>query len=257
VLVQAPVQFLHRHAGTAFGAKARVQCLPHLREYQFHGSIAAMVKFSALVSLVLVLVSVASCGGSEDDGDKASSCGSFTACGGSIDGTWQIDGTCMAGDLAAALKSGMNLPSACSDLITSVTQVTTGSVTFASGTETNNVTTTVTERINYTSACVSAMTKQNVVLDASACSQLQSSVSSSTSGASATCALVGNSCGCSVTLTSADTSTSTYTVSGNTLVPGDGTDPVSYCVSGSTLKITQASSDLPGMTLFVTLHNAS
>jgi len=227
----------------------------HLLESQCRGFMTTMshIQLWGSLALMLGLSSVLGCG-NKDSTTTGSSCGSFSACGGSLDGTWQFDSACISGDIVAATAAQAGLPSACNGFLKSVQTTTTGTVTFASGTQTNNVTTTVLEGFVYTPACLSAEAGGTVAVTASVCTQLQTSITARLSGSTATCSFVSGNCNCSVTYVSTDTSTNTYTISGNTLVPSGSSDPLDYCVSGTTLRGSETSSSMSGITTYYTMH---
>lgn len=262
--------------------------LGYLRGGRYCGLIASMRKFELQGLLVSILGLVTGCGGNEvttnyvgtggsssssggsgTSGGKGNgsggggaagttitdSCGTFSACGGTIDGTWQLDNTCVSGDLTAAVTASLNLPSACNGLITSVTQNVSGTVTFANGTSSNDVTVTVTETATYTSACLSAQSGQPTTLDATLCTSLETSLKNAITGQSSTCTFSGGTCNCSITVVNTDTSSSSYTISGHTIVPSDGSEPMDYCVTGTTMKTSFMSSG--GVIIYYSFHKIS
>jgi hypothetical protein len=143
------------------------------------------------------------CGGAAGGGGGnttgAGTCNAAAACGGTLDGSWQVDGVCIEGDLSSALVASQNLPAACSNIVQSVTPTMTGTVTFADGMETDNFTQTISATVLYTEACMSAdarlcschkrcrLHQRGVVLGE------QYSIFST-----ATCSLAGSNCACSM-----------------------------------------------------------
>ena len=51
-----------------------------------------------------------------------------------------------------------------------------------------------------------------------------------------------------------DTTPQAYTVSGNTIVYANGSDPMGYCVSGTTLTVQGAVAGLPNVTFISTAY---
>jgi hypothetical protein len=168
-----------------------------------------------------------------------------------LDGTWQADAVCVEGDLVATMAPA-DLPSACSGLFQSATPTITGTVTFANGMETDNVTETINASVVYTSACVSALAGATVTMTATMCSALGQQLMSQSTFSSASCSFVGGNCPCSVSsLQQLPTTPQAYTVSGNTITYPSGSTPMDYCVSGTTLTAREVDS---GLTFVTTLH---
>ena len=202
-----------------------------------------------------VLFMVASGCGGNSSSTSGGACNAAVTCGGILDGTWQLDTTCVEGNLAAAMESSAGLPSACSNVFQSATPSITGTVTFANGSETDNMTETLDATILYTSACVGAVAGTTVTLNASVCSLLGPELVSQGDFSSATCTFASGGCSCSVASTSqADTTPQAYTISGHTIVYADGSDPMDYCVSGTTLTTSGSVTGLPGVTFVSTAH---
>ncbi len=181
-------------------------------------------------------------------------CNTPAACGGVVDGTWQIDSTCVDGNLLAAVSAQAGLPAACNGVYQSVSLTTSGTVTFAGGTQTDNVTTTSNASTVFTSACYSAISGTPTTLTAASCTTLQSQMADPTTGSTATCTFSGGNCNCTSIQTSTSTAQKAYTSSGTSLVFSNGDDPVDYCVSGTTMTVSQASTSLGGTTIVYTLH---
>ena len=174
--------------------------------------------FAAVLSLV------GACGG----GDGVS-CGTFAACGGDLVGTWTLEATCGADDLAP--------PEICptATVTSNVTQ--SGTVSFgADNVYTENITSSGSGTVTFPASCLSEF-------QITSCDQL----SSAEDGVTCT----GNpssSCACNVTIDETSNNTGTYTTSGNTVTTttGDGTTVIEYCVDGSTMKARQQ-----GDTIFI------
>lgn len=199
--------------------------------------------------------------GGSGTGDSGGVCKAVAACGGAIDGTWEVTSTCVHGDLTAvmlaSMASGGNAPpAACNSLFQNFTIEMSGTVTAANGTETDNLTMTMKGKAHYTPACVSALSGTAIsALSASMCSAAESNLKSNTTFNSATCSLNAGNCDCDLTAVTKETDTSQYTTSGNQLIDPTGkNDPFDYCVSGTTLTLSQDSTDLPGTLLVTTFH---
>jgi hypothetical protein len=192
-------------------------------------------------------------GGSSSGG----TCGGAVACGGALDGTWQIDSMCVQGDWVATMGAQLGLPAACSGALRSVSiDHVSGTISYSAGTETANITMTVTVDFMYTQVCVAALSGTTGTLDASMCASFQQALLSGGQFSQATCSYSNAGCRCVETGDQTTTNTTPYTVSGNNIVYSDGTEPMGYCVSGSTLTERQTSTDSPGVTMVATFHRA-
>ena len=173
-------------------------------------------------------------------------------CGGTLDGTWQIDGTCIEGNVASLMAAQQNLPSACGGLFKTAMASLEGTVTFANGMETDNLTLNIDATVVYTPTCVSAINGTTIVLTAAICTTFQSALVSNQTFSSATCSFTGGNCACSVSSQSqSPTTPEAYTISGNQVVYSNGNSPMDYCVTGTTLSVRQVEGSV---TLFNTAH---
>ena len=210
---------------------------------------------SRCVTIVVLGALMWGCGGSSST-SGAGACTEATPCGGALDGTtWQLDSVCTIGGVAAALNQAeFPWTAACSGAVTSASLSATGTVSFANGTQTNNVTTITQGTMVLTPACAGAMGGVTITtLDASTCTLIGQEISS-TAGDTGTCTLAGSNCSCSVTITGTDTTSTSYTISGTSVTYANGDNPTDYCVSGSSLSASQALAELPGVTLVSKLH---
>jgi len=188
-------------------------------------------------------------GGSNDNGGATGSagsagsgsdtCASFTPCGGTPIGTWNIRDFCTANSII------MN-PTDCAGAVFQVTSSSaTGSITLNSDlTAATNVMVTVGESASLPASCFTQ----------DQCTQFQTGVAQSDGVTGATCSYSASTgCFCSLTITSQQASSGTYTTSGTnvTLSTADA-DPETdaYCVSGNTLTI--QNTDINGTVTTVT-----
>jgi hypothetical protein len=210
--------------------------------------------------LVLLLAGSAlfqlGCGsGSGGGGASVATCsGTFNACGGDLTGKWAIDGVCVEGDIKTLISQEVEgMPTECNDLIKGVSIDMSGTVEFANGTQTSDVTTAMEMKFKYTSACASALSGMPITMDANLCSVLAESANKqdeeeTDKKTSATCSFSGGTCNCTMSSSGRDQSSTTYAVSGNTFSTGDG-DIEEYCVSGKNLTVRDKSSaDVAGQT---------
>jgi len=201
----------------------------------------------------LCVLATAGCGGHTGADGSGAQCEGPAPCGGNLEGTWQVDSLCVEGDLAAALNALPGTPSACNTMVQSASEAFHGTVTYANGTETIDVTADVVMEVLYTPACYSATA--GVPLSAGACSYQQQQLVAQ-SGYTAACQLEVGGCRCSASKQSQSTQVSSYTVSGSRITYTDGDDPMDYCVSGTTLTERQTAPDLGGLVAVLSLHRA-
>jgi hypothetical protein len=218
------------------------------------------------VQLVMVAAVAWGCGSSNDGttrsgvnggtgGTGAVACSATSPCGGAVDGTWQLVHLCTQGDLVAALNSQMGMPAGCSDAVKSATLGGSGTVMFADGTQTDNITQNIQGTMVFTPACVAAIAGITLTLSTSVCNMVAQELLSDSRFTSANCTFGGGNCDCSMTMAVVDTQSMSYVISGNTVTyPNGEADPVDYCVSGTTLFGSQALTDLQGVTLVMTLN---
>ena len=205
--------------------------------------------------LALIVFAASSCGNSGDN-NKGATCTMPAACGGTLDGTWQLDSLCIQGDLVAGENGNSGLPAACNTLYQSASYVASGTVTYANGTQTSNVTKTTSTEALYRQACVTAIFGVSATLDASMCTSLQQSNIDSGRYTSVSCAYSSEGCRCELTSQSTDTSALSYTISGNRIVFTNGDPPLDYCVSGATMTFSVAYITPQGtITSVSTLHH--
>ena len=202
---------------------------------------------------ILSLLMVA-CGGNSSS-PTGGTCTGTATCGGTLDGTWRFDTTCVAGNLPAALASAGNYPPACSGLFQTAIPSVSGTVNFANGTETDTMTITMDVTLLYTSACMSAAAGSTVTANASICALLGPSLIGQGGFTSATCSFASGGCACSGTIDSpADTTPQAITVSGHTITYANGSDPMDYCVAGTELTTSGGAAGLPNVTFVTTAH---
>lgn len=206
-------------------------------------------------SLVVIGVAAWGCDSSNSTTGGAATCGSTAPCGGSVDGTWKLDNVCTEGDLTGALESSLALPTDCSGAVRSATIVSAiGTIAFANGMQTDDITTTLQGTAVVSSACVAAELGSTITLNDSVCALVQARMAGTTGISNPTCSFGSGNCNCSMTYTSSNTTPKTYTVSGTSITYTNGDAPTDYCVSGTTLTARQLQVDLGNIYLDSTLH---
>jgi hypothetical protein len=186
------------------------------------------------------------CSGSTSSGGGGPNCSSFTACGGSVVGTWSFSKACL---------NGITNPLAqyCPSSTFSLSDTISGSFTFQAN---NMYSTTMTsdmvaEDLGVPTSCLNGQT----------CAQLQTNIQMALTSGTASCASSATGCSCLVTNSTSTTSENgTYATSGDTitLTPANGTpgSPTQYCVQGNTLLVQTGSANpdagTPGIVLAAT-----
>jgi hypothetical protein len=193
------------------------------------------MKYQTLLMMIAGTVVVQlGCGGG--DGGTIATCGTFSPCGGDITGTWTIDGLCIEGDVASLMGQSSDMPAECKDAIKSLTMKASGTLTYANGVETSNVTMNMAGHYVYSAACISAMAGGTTVPVTQAVCDAASS-STGADGPQIACKLAGGGCDCTMSMTDTTNETADYTVSGSTLSYTDGSDGAEFCVSGKALTV--------------------
>jgi hypothetical protein len=170
-----------------------------------------------------------------------------------VDGSWIIDSTCTEGDLRGFASATADLSAGCDNAYQSSTLTSTGTLAFANGTETVDVTMTIDSTVVYTPVCIGAGTA--VTVDADTCTTLEGVISGSAVNTTASCQLTGGNCNCQVTKTMpASAKTLTYSTAGGAITYSNGDPQMDYCISGTSMTTTQLSPDLNGITVVYTLH---
>ena len=188
------------------------------------------------------------CGSSSDSGGG---CGTESACGGDVVGTWQVSSSCLAVD-ASSMMGSMGCPGATTSA--SGTKIT-GTITYsADKTFTSNLTTSGSLVITLPASC---LTQQGVTVT---CAQLQQALNGTMNAtfSSATCTESGGGCACSVALNAVTSNeTGTYSTSGGVLTQTDTSgipDDSNYCVQGGQLSLAAGasamSSGVTGLVVF-------
>jgi len=198
----------------------------------------------SLVMLALV-VSVGSpgCGG----GSGNATCESFSACGGSVVGTWNLVKVCMSTADAGVMQADAST-SSCSMATSTSTMSYSGTLTFgADGTFATDMRMTGSAEFTYSAGCLTGSVS---------CAQL-SSYTNADAGISVSCSTgSGGSCTCNEIFSGATASGNpgTYTTSGNTIniTSSTGNDVSEYCVRGNTLMLHTLSSTGESATLIAT-----
>jgi len=203
-----------------------------------------MKRTTLLAMMVAVGIPLSGCGGG---GGGVPTCSAFTACGGELDGQWAIDGVCTEGDLSEAMLSSSDLPAECKNALQSVSVQMSGTLTYASGTETSDIKMTMKAKYTFTAACISAMAGMTVPMSQEACSAAGSVGSGDPEAPVVSCSLAGNACSCTMTMDMQGADMDTYTVSGSTIIYSGG-DTAQFCVSGNNLTMRHISDgEVPAM----------
>jgi hypothetical protein len=201
------------------------------------------------VLFVVLLAAGCSSKGGEEDG----ACLSFKVCGGTPDGSWQLDSVCIDAEVSGAF--GAQWPqTSCRDAIKSNNISMTGTLTFASGSATWNVTTSENWRGIYSIPCMSDIQGASVTqADRTQCLIQQGWLESPGLFSSVTCTILDENCDCSMSYSGTNTSTAPYTIQEATIVFSDGTPPADFCAKNDSLVLRQAD-PLSGLPLIIVAH---
>lgn len=204
--------------------------------------------------LMAALATISGCDGDESNGTAASSCGTFSACGGELDGTWQIDDACVGGALLGSLNSELaSLPAACHTIFKAAELEVSGTIRYEAGIETTNTTLLGIYSAVYSKECLSAVAGDTITATQDVCAAAETSVEG-TEGMAATCTVANGGCSCSIQQQlSAGTQTASYTVEGNALVYSSSGESNAFCVKADSMQMRQSLAAL-GITIDVDLH---
>lgn len=187
--------------------------------------------------LVLLGLVLGSFGCGDDDGGggpgngaiQLGNCPAFSACGGELDGAWTLDGLCIDDDMPFDTTEcpGLTVVNTGGDV--------SGTLTFADGTLTSSVTSSITATLGIPSSCTMGLS----------CAMIQGALAMSEGLDTATCSSsAGGGCTCTVGVLNSAMSSTTYTVDGDVVTTGDG-DRFEYCVSGGTLRYSELDQETP------------
>lgn len=185
--------------------------------------------------LAVALLGGQGCKGESEDGGGAS----FSACGGDVSGTWQLQSADFNESLFDA--SSDELPEACGGMPDSVTGTGQNArMTFQDGVATSEGSVSMSIDFRYTPECVEAVT-DGALEEATAdfCEQVGASIDESIKeddpNSSGSCRLESGGCACTISMTQDISSVDSYSQAGNTLIIDDV--EVKYCVSGNDLTL--------------------
>jgi hypothetical protein len=163
----------------------------------------------------------------------AGHCPGFQQCGGNIEGSWAISGSCVEGALTEAANINPKLPLACQGMYQAVAGTMSGTVTFNAGAAAIDTKMTITCQISADAAC--AATQGIASIDASNCVALGPALVFNQFHQSVTCTFADNRCKCWATDVFVTQESRTYTVAGASISYTGSDYPLDFCVDGTTL----------------------
>lgn len=168
-------------------------------------------------------------------------CGLANACGGDVEGTWNITSVCVENAAALAGMAVADRPE-CASLFKDTQVHADGTMAFASGTATTAYTLTVDLHAAFTRECLGALgsVSASAIDLQGSCERLDMEFSINSSFTGASCAIAGETCDCMISRRQTQSVTGTYTTEGSALIDDEGTRG-DYCVDGSMLSIVVAS----------------
>lgn len=192
-------------------------------------------RVAGLVGMVTLAAGAGvSCRGSSEGGD-----GGFSACGGDVTGTWQVQSVDFRDDLFDGIDDG--LPDACSGGFRGATATgNDASMTFEAGVATAEGSLVVSVEFRYGSRCIEALsegalTQATTELCEGMGAALDESAKEDDPSNSGSCRLVSGGCDCTMKMTEDISSVDSYSQEGSTLIIEES--EVDYCVSGNELTL--------------------
>jgi len=152
-------------------------------------------------------------------------------CGGDVEATWAIDGSCIDGNLVAALNLNPVLPPDCQGMYKSFTGAMSGTVSFAAGSASVDTKLTIGYEVIIDGACAAAY--KLAPLDAVNCSDLGPSmvpVIVADQPHTTACALEGSNCHCSSIDEVATKEDRAYAITGSSIKYTGSNFPLDFCV---------------------------
>lgn len=169
-------------------------------------------------------------------------CDEFTPCGGDPEGTWRATETCMEVTFTM-------LDPECHDMIRDFEVQMVGTTTFANGNVTSDMAMHSQMTLVLNDACAQALLGSPLITAELACPYLEEDASGDPA-TTTSCDFDGTDCVCVQTqMPAAEPTTSTYTISGNQLIDGDG-QVTAFCTEGDSLLL--ETSSVPDDTSIVT-----
>lgn len=172
------------------------------------------------------------CGG--DSGGEAL-CAPFSACGGDLEGAWQLTSFCAdSSQMVDEANAEIDLPKECGDVVRSMSLSLTGTLTYSGGVEASDMTLTVGAGYLYTERCLTALAGTPTTVSPAYCAQLADAMADGAPEGEVSCEASAEGCACSLQQADTFTEVDTFTVSGSTLTYADGSS-MDYCVQGDEL----------------------
>jgi hypothetical protein len=183
-----------------------------------------------LMVALLAAAALGGCGGSsDDDDDGGSSCGTFTACGGDVVGTWTLTNFCTVPDVT-------DLPAECQNNISVSSSSGSGTYEFTETDYSSSLMLQFTMRWVFDNACVSALADQSVTMTEASCASLEQEYRDRMTAQQVSCSFAGGACLCDFLVSNAFNDAGPYTLQGTDIDDGSAV-PAHYCVDGDTLKL--------------------
>lgn len=195
-----------------------------------------MLRQSLSGTLLLLVLGLLGC----SDDEREAQCTALESCGGDVEGTWKIGGSCIEGNLKAAATLNPDLPVACQGMYRSVSATMTGTVSFAAGKAVIDTVLEISADIAADAQCTSALGLTSL----QQCENLGTALNTAMLHDRADCFLDGNDCNCQATTLIATQEDRDYSVAGSKINYSGGQEYLDYCVRGDALRARQFRSDL-------------
>lgn len=196
----------------------------------------AMIRQSFHCWLLLLCLVALGC----SDDEREAQCTAFRSCGGDVDGTWKVGGSCIEGNLKAAATLNPDLPVACQGMYRSVSAAMTGTVSFDAGRAAIDTVLEITADIGADAECASALGLASL----QECENLGSALNTAMLHDRADCYLEDTRCNCQATTVITTKEDRDYSIAGSKINYSGGQEYLDYCVSGDGLQARQFRSDL-------------
>jgi hypothetical protein len=183
--------------------------------------------------------------GDDDGSGGASSCAAFQACGGEVEGNWNVEDVCFD-DIQSLLASSLD-ESACDGLFRGAAANATGTSSFANGTGSIDLMLSIDVEARWTEACVSALNNGAEVDITQACPMIEANYLNQGQFEGAACMLEGQVCSCMLTSPPMPVhDAGGYRIEGNALIDDSDGSSTPYCVQGDTLTLDLSTDELGG-----------
>lgn len=182
--------------------------------------------------------------GGSGGGDGIVMCQALSPCGGDLAGTWRVQDICIEDALSLA---GMATDEPeCRDLFRRVDTGGRGTMTFQAGTVTSSAVLTIEMNAVWTLPCLMAASGATNLSIASACATIGDNYAANPEFTASSCKVAGQTCDCTIAMERDFALPPNYTLDGSQITFAGDTSMTTYCVSGTTLSISNVDTESSG-----------